>query len=414
MTGEQDVCRLIVGQIDACGKIEDWNAAVDFAVYFNLGSLLYHAVRKAKLDLPSTVMERLHERYLASAADFTRKRLVLSRILAELAAAEIACIPLKGVYLAETFYQSPSLRPMADLDIMVKDEHLGDAVGILAGLGFAAEHAFDLETAKHYAKHLPDMAGPNGVKLDLHADLGATFPFSKTAGCRVETDEMWKRSRPIELAGCRCRELAIEDQLIFLAIHLAQHEYQQMLLRIVDLHQIISNRSVDWHLLRCRSEEMGAWRMVHTAVHLCRRLFGSDVPIEYHGFVGPRECEERLLRRVFARLQSPCSMHEPQAVVRFRALPLVDKLRYLHFTFFSSAAVCSQFGLNERSPFWRLWYVPRMISLLSRYTVRLGRSLINPPAGHCADIRSSADYQPVQEWLRVSMGEKTQERRFSL
>ena len=84
-----------------------------------VGPLLYDAVRKKHL-LPAEVETALRQSYYLTAACNLRLFAALDQALRALAARGIEVIVLKGAALAQTVYPSVALRPMGDLDVLVR------------------------------------------------------------------------------------------------------------------------------------------------------------------------------------------------------------------------------------------------------------------------------------------------------
>src|SRR3546814_14887262 len=77
----------------------------------------------------------LHEQH--AHVEHRQRRIVtlLERLDADARAAGLAVVPLKGVALHALGLYAPGERPMADLDLLVRDGDAGLAVAMLQGLG---------------------------------------------------------------------------------------------------------------------------------------------------------------------------------------------------------------------------------------------------------------------------------------
>lgn len=61
----------------------------------------------------------------------------LRRILQALNNGRIKVMVLKGASLAETVYKNPVLRPMSDLDLLIREKNLGEVERKLLDLGYS-------------------------------------------------------------------------------------------------------------------------------------------------------------------------------------------------------------------------------------------------------------------------------------
>ncbi len=65
-------------------------------------------------------------------------QMITERVVSALAGAGIRCSSLKGPPLSEALYRDPGRRPSGDIDLLVAQERLLDAVEVVRGLGYAA------------------------------------------------------------------------------------------------------------------------------------------------------------------------------------------------------------------------------------------------------------------------------------
>ena len=118
---------------------DDWALLGRMAEAERVAPLIYWAAKgsqelRAAFD-PKTY-NIVQTAYYASAAHNAVLFQELERILRMLEAADIPVIVLKGAALAQTIYPDIALRPMTDLDLLVKPEHLDRAVELLRAAGY--------------------------------------------------------------------------------------------------------------------------------------------------------------------------------------------------------------------------------------------------------------------------------------
>src|SRR4029077_8591239 len=101
----------------------DWDRVAEIAWQHRVAPLLYRALRDdGQLGVPKPVLERLERAYLATAARNSLLFRALRDILEALRAADVPVIVLKGAVLAETAYRERALRPMNDIDLLVREQ----------------------------------------------------------------------------------------------------------------------------------------------------------------------------------------------------------------------------------------------------------------------------------------------------
>src|SRR3546814_7528197 len=83
----------------------------------------------------------LHEQH--AHVEHRQRRIVtlLERIDADARAAGLAVVPLKGVALHALGLYAPGARPLADIDLLVREGDAGMAVAMLQGLGYVESYA---------------------------------------------------------------------------------------------------------------------------------------------------------------------------------------------------------------------------------------------------------------------------------
>src|SRR4051794_8644020 len=151
-----DCCRLesddsTRARVDALlGRNLDWSYVVETAIRHAVAPLLQHGLlataseEKRRAAVPHAVQTQLDEAYRLSGIR-TRRLLRLAGEIAEiLADLGISVIGLKEVGLAGDVYGDPALRPMGDLDLLVRREDVARAAAALEQMDFAAKPTRDV------------------------------------------------------------------------------------------------------------------------------------------------------------------------------------------------------------------------------------------------------------------------------
>jgi len=136
--------------------------------------------------------------------------LAASPVLQELFAQNIEALMLKGTGIILGCDIKPPLRPMSDIDFLVKKEEVRTAVKILSKLGW--------QPKQHYPSNLDllhaySFMNDKGQNIDLHwRSLDMDLTDSHTAG-------YWERSIPSQLNEVPVRIMGVTDQLIQTCVH---------------------------------------------------------------------------------------------------------------------------------------------------------------------------------------------------
>lgn len=182
----------------------------------------------------------------------------LAEILAAFEAAGLPVAPLKGSLLATRYYAAPGLRPMNDLDLLVRREHEPRAVELLGQLRYRQVG----RSWKHLMLARPEASGPvvdydgehpaNPRSLDLHTQLTEAF-----WGIRYDlSDQAWAGAQPGRLLG----HAALDMPTLVLLQHLVAHAVSDMIarrVRLLHLHDIA--------LVAARADRRGWEQLVEAA-----------------------------------------------------------------------------------------------------------------------------------------------------
>jgi hypothetical protein len=174
---------------------------------------------------------------------------------------------LKGASLLDHVYKEIGVRPMGDLDIMVKTGDFPVVQKRLQGLGYVRESP----NARIYQR--------GGVRIDLHNHpLNVDRIRARQALFPSALGPVWASSEPWRpnLPNLRCPDDA--DNVIFLAQHLMKHSFSR-LIWLVDIQRLLENRDhAFWTRLRERTYLFGQWRPLCYVIYLLNRLFGFAPP----------------------------------------------------------------------------------------------------------------------------------------
>ncbi|CAG0927379.1 hypothetical protein TFLX_00419 [Thermoflexales bacterium] len=255
----------------AAAQVTDWAVLPALAEAQGMSPLAYRHLHAAAVPLPSTVKRQL-QALAARQRQANRIRFqVLRDILAAYQEAGLAVIVLKGAALACLIYPEPGLRPMSDLDLLVRTSDLARAINILTEQGFTVPaQARSIGAQRHLEAAALQIEGlPVHVELhhklhDAYFDyIAAHLPRSlarwlHTAVARSTfeiTEQKWQALQPFALADVTARALGNEDMLIHLCQHLTSHVNAWDSPRLIWVADIVSwaeryATAIDWERLR--------------------------------------------------------------------------------------------------------------------------------------------------------------------
>ena len=333
-----------------------WRTVTREAERCGLCGLVLEQVAAAGLDLPEGPAVRLRcgaARVTAEQLNMTHE---LARLLAAFNEAEVPVMLLKGAALIQTSYAEPGLRPMSDLDLLVRPEHVDAAFEILEGAGCrrGAELVRDDFFPRFYYETEWLTNSPSPVRIDLHARALRPLRSSRT----MPDDALWHGAAQVDILGTSAWVPGPEAMFIHLCAHAACHGCAR-LIWLYDLRRFVEHHGgdMDWPLVLrlCRR-----WRLslpVRVAIERCRHVVGNGCPDQViEQLAGHRvSWRDRLVL-----WQTPSDAERPMLHVFVNAVSTPDvrfAMRYL------AACLCpSRTHLAALYP-WRHWGWPACAQL---------------------------------------------------
>jgi hypothetical protein len=228
---------------------------------------------------PSAVPAPIRENLKARAAALASRNLILADELAAILHAldrrGIRCAPLRGFALTHYLPDSPSVRPMGDLDLLVRREDYAGLREALTQLGyvetdrrpgFAEAYSYTLEFVKN--RH-------GWITVEPHWTI-AYPPFMDS----IDMHGVWKRCRRGTVAGVETWLLSPEDFLVNLCWHLHHKGAEAPLLWWHELDQLLRHHAqdLDWTRLVATIGPGAHAGLPAGVLATLANMFGSPIP----------------------------------------------------------------------------------------------------------------------------------------
>jgi hypothetical protein len=189
--------------------------------------------------------------------------------------ARIPAIPHRGPVLAWLAYHNFASRMYTDLDFVVPQRYIPQAILLLESAGYqprfdptAAQTGKNAQTSERYAF----VNGSIRTLLELHTEKTLHY-FPR----RLNLDEMNSRVIPIEIGGEKLWTFGVEDTLMMLCVHGAEHFWER-LGWILDVAKLITAAPLDWALAMRIAAANKCSRLLLLGLILAHDLFGSTLP----------------------------------------------------------------------------------------------------------------------------------------
>lgn len=290
---------------DKLGKLSpaDWQSLAERAQRFKVEGLFYRAIKSPNFPtalIPEEVRSRLRNAYRAQATLNTSLFLDAAKVLMSFAENHLPVIALKGLALAKSIYGDIALRPMSDIDLLLKEEDLVKAGRILLAWGYEQEVAAWESMLKTY-HHLPPFENKNGTVIELHGNI-----VTPDTPMKVDIDGLWARACFIKVDDTPVRVFSSEDQFLHLCIHACFHLQTGLdLIPFCDLAGLmkISGGQFDWPTAMERAGRWGGKKCVYLMLLLTREMLGAAPPEKVMAQIKPDDDQpaffEDALKQIF-------------------------------------------------------------------------------------------------------------------
>lgn len=305
----------------------NYDRLAKLAEQHRLTPLLYRTLREMA-PVPDAFLATLRQECLAIATDNLVKLREYHRMAALLTEHGIGHRAFKGIYLAEHGYPDSSLRPIGDMDVLVAEKDVCQAVRFLAPDGY--------QVGDQYQSYLRQA---ERVMLDDLHEISLFKPFY--AASRFDIDLHWRVDcllREIGSFGLRdalsSSDFEVENQVILLVLHHGVNNGWKRIGYVNDLYFLLRKAHLNWPWLLEKMEFYHLEGVFWVGLHWCRQLW--DLPL-------PPSVEERMPARLLRRLA--------EAVEKSWEQPTVPSFRRLlaHFVaaqspFVNKLKVCGSYG----------------------------------------------------------------------
>jgi hypothetical protein len=351
----------------------DWDGVIQQANRHSVTPLLYRCLKTLGPGtiIPAGIMQRLQEIYLFdSARRNVRLYHQLSKVLKMLQNDGIPVIALKGVHLAEVVYGDLALRPMDDMDLLVRTTDLSRIEAKLLEMGYVPPEnkSWYVENHRHFHYVLPN----GGVPVEVHWNIQ-----SPTSLFKLDVEKFWERAQPAAIAGIEVLVLSPEDLLLHLCLHVSfSHKFRIRLISFCDISETVRyyRDEMDWEQVQLRACQWGVGKYVYLTLHLARELLGAAVPDEVLDALKPDGFDPRVAagarEQIFAdESDSPSLSSLSKAFVQLWGPEgLQDKaILFLKSVFPSPEVMAQMYPAPPDSPRIYFYYPVRLKDLLLRY-----------------------------------------------
>jgi hypothetical protein len=217
---------------EAAASLQSWDSLAHLAELHGIAPLVYTHLQAAQITLPESTENDLKAHYLRHThANHIRTR-ALVEILKTFQAADIQALVLKGMAQAHLVYPHPRLRPMSDIDLLVRKGDAQQAQAQLKKLGFSAQAPNKGDFEHH---HLP-VARRYMDGVSLYVEIHHNLHREQSAATNFEA--LSPNATPFMLEDINAYALGYKEMLAHTYQHLVDAPFQSF--RLIWIADIVS------------------------------------------------------------------------------------------------------------------------------------------------------------------------------
>ncbi|HET6516462.1 MAG TPA: nucleotidyltransferase family protein [Thermodesulfovibrionales bacterium] len=364
----------------------DWDEIIDSASWHTVAPLVYGTLKDMpeRRFVPPKAIDVLKEAYYAAWGRNMLLYAELGRVLEAFRAEGIEVILLKGAALAKTLYPDIGMRPMNDVDIMVKREDLFQAERRLSELGYVFHGGNTLEWWRENYCHIGYVYPEQSVLVELHWHITSKTDSSGIHGLVSDvTEGFWRRAHHGEHFGDNVRILSPEDALLHLSLHFLKHRFpynnqriftsRGALMQISDIFLILKRHGDDIgpKIFGQETGVQGAFSLVEFVVCLVQKIMedriSSKLMTNCRAAHGDHEALNLMAKKIFIREETRTGASH-DLVHSLSKENVYCAIRKIFRAFFPSREVIAKkYGVPLSSKRIYLYYCRRPVDLLLRH-----------------------------------------------
>jgi hypothetical protein len=236
---------------------------------------------------PAQLLEDAGDARRASAARWLRLRFELRNLVREFTRHKLDFVILKGGVLAFIAYPDCSLRPVSDVDLLVRPESLGKTLKLIGDAGFQCPKRFEFA----HPRILKDPVIPGeeisiplekpGTQalIEVHTQLESAEPWFP-----VPMEKVWEHIEKTDWNDVCIPILDVHEFLFHLVLHLSRGHFFCLGLRpLLDVHLWVElqEKRLDWNWIARECVRRGYSDWMYLTLKMVNDSFATPIPPEF-------------------------------------------------------------------------------------------------------------------------------------
>jgi len=268
-------------------KSIDWDCFLKKARENGVSAVVYSKLNEIKKDcthIPSFILKKLKKVYYLNA---TKNSLIyeeLGKVLKIFSNAGLQVIVLKGAVLAEKIYGNLALRPMTDVDLLVKKEDLIFLDEQMKILGYRPSDISvkDIDFSSGYLTTIDYRSlSPNSPSFHVHWHFVNSSIPNESYIKSIKIEDIWRDAEKTNIADVETMVMAPHHLLIHLSEHALRVTHSLSKISFFcDIGEVVNSyqERLDWDRLLKESLKFNLNRMVYISLYFASRFLETKIP----------------------------------------------------------------------------------------------------------------------------------------
>jgi hypothetical protein len=234
-----------------------WRQLLALARFHGMAPLVFWQLATDDLlsAIPAPIAAACKDEYLQTLINNRRMQTIFQEVVSALGAEGIRVMALKGLALARRYYGEVALRPMTDMDLLVRREDVLRATATLRRLGYRADNGMGSPFGFYsFTSAVVAYARPGSLSIEMHWELFGRHAYRPS----LPAAEVWNRALVINIFDQSVRYLHPRDELWYLCVHAAIEHRLERLIWLVDIAELVDSLPADWDWQRFIEETRAA------------------------------------------------------------------------------------------------------------------------------------------------------------
>lgn len=239
----------------------EWRALQGIVNGRNLGTLFSFCHKNT--PLPPPVIQDWQQMKMATSLQNLTK-LKITTDLANIAEkAGVRAVAMRGIVLAHSLYADPAMRPMHDIDLLIRPDDQEEFLAAMKAAGHVPMNFF----RSQYVYKI------NNVIVEVHWQLLSNKRYREM----LNSDVLVSSSTKVDTPSGYYYRLDEKWEIIGLVMHAFTHHNLSQLFSLIDIGLYMQNKEIDWQDIAHWSVQTGISKMMHLTFGFVNHLFDLDL-----------------------------------------------------------------------------------------------------------------------------------------